>query len=221
MRYRRSFQARSGFTLIELMVVVAVVAVVLMMAAPSFRDMVIKQRLVGTANQFMTDVQFARTEAASRQAPTRIRFKTVSGGMTCYIVHTCSPSAAAVCTCDCSAAPGSRCNAGDKELRTVQLDRNEGVALFPVEYDGNTATTADIAFDPATGQFTANFPPIGTIFSPKAGGDLWVKIGKVGSTSGPSIRTEVNATGRPLSCAQGGGSFSAMSACLAYVPTPP
>jgi prepilin-type N-terminal cleavage/methylation domain-containing protein len=204
---------RRGFTLVELMVVVAVVAVVLMMAAPSFRDLIFKQRLMGTADQFMTDVQFARTEAASRQGPTRLRFKTVSGGMTCYIVHVCSPTATTVCECDCSAAAGSRCTDPAHEIRTVQLDRNEGVALFPVKNDGNSPITADLVFDPATGGVTSYFPPILFGPGPPPGGDLWVKVGKVDSTSGPSIRTMVNRTGRPRACAQGGGSYSGMGAC--------
>jgi len=202
---------RRGFTLIELMVVVAVVAVVLMMAAPAFRDMIVKQRLQGTADQFMTDVQFARTEAASRQTTTRLRFKTVTG-MTCYIVHTCSPSATAACSCDCSAAAGSRCsNPEDKEIRTVQLNAAQSIALFPVKNDGNSAVDANIAFDPATGGVTSYFPPLLFGPGPPAGGALWVKIGRIG-TPGASIRTIVNTTGRAQACAQG-GSISGMSAC--------
>lgn len=202
---------RRGFTLIELMVVVAVVAVVLMMAAPAFRDMIIKQRLQGTADQFMTDVQFARTEAASRQTATRLRFKTVPG-MTCYIIHTCNVASASVCTCDCSAAAGSRCNPGDEEIRTVQLSTAQGVALFPVKYNGNTPTEANLAFDPATGGVTFWYPTSLTIFDPPPDGDLWVKVSRAGATPSASIRTVVNATGRPRACAQG-GSVSGMNPC--------
>jgi prepilin-type N-terminal cleavage/methylation domain-containing protein len=202
-----------GFTLIELMVVVAVMAVILMTVAPGFRDTIVKRRIMGTADQFMTDVQFARTEAASRQTTTRLRFKTVSSGMTCYIVHVCSPTATAVCECDCSAAAGSRCADNAHELRTVQLDSAESVALFPVRNDGNTAITADIAFDPATGGVSTYFPVVLFGPQPPAGGELWVKVSKVGTTSGPSIRVMVNTIGRPRSCAQGGGQYSGMGAC--------
>jgi type IV fimbrial biogenesis protein FimT len=211
---------RGGFTLVELMVVVAVVAVVLMMAAPSFRDLIFKQRLMGTADQFMTDVQFARTEAASRQATTHLRFKTVTDGMTCYIVHTCSPASASVCTCDCSAAPGSRCSsADDKELRTVQLARGEGVTLFPVNLTSpanlaaNSAIDAEIAFDPATGSALSAFATSVYYVPPPPQSNVWVKVGKLGATTGPSIRVVINRAGRPQSCAQGGGSYSGMGAC--------
>lgn len=220
MRHRRPLRKWSGFTLIELMVVIAVVAVVLMMAAPAFRDMIIKQRLMGTADQFMTDVQFARTEAASRQSTTRMRFKTVSGGMTCYIVHVCSPTATTVCECDCSAAAGSRCADPAHEVRTVQLDRSEGVVLFPVNLtspanlDANSAIAAEIAFDPATGSALSTFAPAVMYVPPPPSSDLWIKVGKLGATTGPSIRIVVNRAGRPRSCAQGGGSYSGMGACL-------
>ena len=181
------------------------------MAAPAFRDMIVKQRLQGTADQFMTDVQFARTEAASRQTTTRLRFKTVTG-MTCYIIHTCSPSATSPCSCDCSAAAGSRCNSGDEEIRTVQLSSAQGVALFPVKYNGNTPTAANLAFDPATGGVTFWYPPSITIFDPPLTGDLWVKVSRINTTSSASIRTVINATGRPRACAQG-GSVSGMNPC--------
>ena len=204
---------RGGFTLIELIVVLAVVAVVVVISAPSFRDMIVKQRLIGTADQFMTDVQFARTEAASRQATTLLRFKTVSGSMTCYIVHVCSPTATAACTCDCSAAAGGRCADPAHEIRTVQLNRTGGVTLYPVNSDGVSPVEAEMAFDPATGGVLTHFPPLLDGSEPPPGSDLFVRIGKVGSSTGPSIRTSVNKTGRPRSCAQGGGRFSGMSSC--------
>jgi len=219
MKHLFALRQERGFTLIELMVVMAVMAVILMTVAPGFRDTIVKRRIIGTADQFMTDVQFARTEAASRQATTRLRFKTVSGGMTCYIIHICSPTATSACTCDCAAASGSRCTDPSHEIRTVQLDRNEGVALFPVNLtspttaDANVRIDADIAFDPATGGVVTSFPPSLVYTAPPANSNLWVKVGKVGSNTGPSVRVVVNTTGRPRSCAQGGGQYSGMGAC--------
>ncbi len=219
MKHAVSTHKSRGFTLIELMVVVAVMAVILMTVVPGFRDTIVKRRIVGTADQFMTDVQFARTEAASRQTTTRLRFKTVSGGMSCYIIHVC-PAATPDCSCDCSAAAGSRCTADPAhEVRTVQLDRAEGVALFPVNLtspatqDANFPIDANIAFDPATGGVLSTFPISLIYTAPPANSNLWIKVGKVGTTTGPSIRVVVNTTGRPRSCAQGGGQYSGMGAC--------
>jgi type IV fimbrial biogenesis protein FimT len=57
---------RSGFTLIELMVTVAVAAVVLAIAVPSFQDLIRSNRLATQANQLITALSLARGEAIKR-----------------------------------------------------------------------------------------------------------------------------------------------------------
>ncbi|MCR6475482.1 GspH/FimT family pseudopilin [Variovorax sp. ZS18.2.2] len=56
----------SGFTLIELMVIVAIVAVLAAVGAPSFRDMLLNQRLATAAQGFNSALGFARMEAIQR-----------------------------------------------------------------------------------------------------------------------------------------------------------
>lgn len=60
--------AASGFTMIELMVTVAVMAIILALAAPNFRDFIINNRLTAQINDLVADISFARSEAASRGA---------------------------------------------------------------------------------------------------------------------------------------------------------
>jgi type IV fimbrial biogenesis protein FimT len=55
-----------GFTLIELMVVVALVAILVSLAAPSFQDFLIRNRSAAMANDFVGSVLRARNEAVSR-----------------------------------------------------------------------------------------------------------------------------------------------------------
>lgn len=57
-----------GFTLIELMVTVAIVAILAMAAAPSMSDFVIRNRSSATSNEFIGSVLRARNEAASRNS---------------------------------------------------------------------------------------------------------------------------------------------------------
>jgi len=58
----------SGFTLIELIAAVAIVAIMLAVGVPALRDMMINQRVRGAANDFYTDLSYARAEAIKRNA---------------------------------------------------------------------------------------------------------------------------------------------------------
>lgn len=58
----------SGFTMIELMVVVVVIAVLLTVAVPSFESVMNGNRLAGASNELMASLQTARMEAVRRNA---------------------------------------------------------------------------------------------------------------------------------------------------------
>jgi prepilin-type N-terminal cleavage/methylation domain-containing protein len=88
------------FTLIELMVTVAVIASLLMIAAPSFKQLIAQQRLKNINAELVTSLQFARSEALARNTPIYLKFgSSASPPMTCYILYT-SQSAG----CDCKIA---------------------------------------------------------------------------------------------------------------------
>jgi type IV fimbrial biogenesis protein FimT len=57
-----------GFTLIELMVAIMVLAVLLGIAVPSFRDAALGSRLTAYANDLVASAQIARSEAIKRNA---------------------------------------------------------------------------------------------------------------------------------------------------------
>ena len=60
--------SESGFTMIELMVVVIVLAVLLTVAVPSFEAVMNGNRLAGASNELMASLQTARMEAVKRNA---------------------------------------------------------------------------------------------------------------------------------------------------------
>lgn len=62
----------SGFTLLELMVVLAIAAIIFGMAVPSFMQLTIRNRIVSYTNDFIGTVNFARSEAIRRAAPVSI-----------------------------------------------------------------------------------------------------------------------------------------------------
>jgi prepilin-type N-terminal cleavage/methylation domain-containing protein len=61
--------ATRGFSLFELMVVIALAAVILGLGAPSFSEFRRNNRLTGAGNDFLSALLFARTEAIKRQQP--------------------------------------------------------------------------------------------------------------------------------------------------------
>jgi len=55
-----------GFTLIELMITLAVAAILLTVAVPSFQTLIKRNALTARTNNFIADLHFARGEAAKR-----------------------------------------------------------------------------------------------------------------------------------------------------------
>ena len=134
----------AAFTLIELMIVVALIAVILALAAPSFRDMILMQRLRGINAQLVTDLALARSEAISRGVFVGVRSQAVSG-ISCYIINTRTTLDAPLC--DCTAGPGSRCtDPQTTEIRTVQVPTDMMVLLGVP-----TGRPDNFTFDPRTG----------------------------------------------------------------------
>lgn len=58
----------SGFTLIELMVTLVVVAIILLVGVPNFQEFIKSNRLTAQSNGFVSDLHLARSEAIKRSA---------------------------------------------------------------------------------------------------------------------------------------------------------
>ena len=107
-------QGKRGFTLIELMVVIALVSVILTLVAPSFTGMLASRRLEGATNEFVTDLQYARSEAVARNA--NVGLVTGAAG-TCYTIYQEAIPVAG--SCNCANTPA--CTGGPVEIKTVSL----------------------------------------------------------------------------------------------------
>ena len=78
----RSMKIRQyGFTLIEMLIVVAIAAILLALAAPSFREMLVKRSVQAAGETLASDMRFARSEALKRSTQTVVCRST--DGATC------------------------------------------------------------------------------------------------------------------------------------------
>lgn len=88
-----TYRTHTGFTLIEMIATVAVLAVLVTVGIPSFEETIDKRRLTGAAEQLQTDLQYARSEAIKRNGNVFVSF-IASGSNWCYGIST-----ATACTC--------------------------------------------------------------------------------------------------------------------------
>lgn len=83
---RRPLMFSRGFTLIEMMITVAVLAVLLAIAAPSFNSALLGSRLTSHANNLVASANLARSEAIKRNAD--ISLCVSSNGTSCAATGT-------------------------------------------------------------------------------------------------------------------------------------
>jgi type IV fimbrial biogenesis protein FimT len=190
-------RARSaGFTLVELLVVVAVLSILALVAGPSLNDFIRLQRLKAVTAQLTTDLQFARTEAAARNQPVRLSFSD-NASVSCYVLYLGTANA-----CTCTAAPV--CGVGATEIRTVSVRRSSGVRVIVPALPG-VERVRRFGFDPATG----------ALFLPPSDGENpnpdQVTI-DTEIDAQRRYRTQVKLSGRPGVCRPAGSSMEA-AAC--------
>jgi type IV fimbrial biogenesis protein FimT len=186
-----------GFTLVELMMVIALVAVLLALAAPSFYGLILTQRLKSVTAQLETDLQFARSEAAGRNVPVQVRFSR-NASTSCYVVFT---GAEGQCNCtNPPATPVCPATATVKEIRTVEVPTSLGVSVIA------NPTVDEFGFDPATGAI--RLAASDAIIDPAA---PFVIDSAIDSTR--TLRVVVKMSGRPGMCAPAGSTVTGVAAC--------
>jgi type IV fimbrial biogenesis protein FimT len=149
---RRRVTRVRGLSLVELMIAVAIMALIAGLAAPSFSEYIVTQRLRGVHAQLVTDLQFARSEAISKSTFVSVRFQHSTGaaGASCYVIYTRpQPASTDNVNCDCLAPAGTACSAQAtaSEVRTVTVDNSLRVTI---RLDPSLADNK-LTFDPRSG----------------------------------------------------------------------
>lgn len=63
----------AGFSLIELMVVIAITVILLTLAVPSFVELLARHRVQGVANELSADLQYARSLAVANRTDAQVK----------------------------------------------------------------------------------------------------------------------------------------------------
>lgn len=119
-----------GFSVIELMVVVVILAVLLMLAVPSLNGWLATTRIKAKADSALNGLQLARMEALKRNA--RVEFRT--GGDTSWQVCLVSDN----CAAPIHSAPATESGSG-----VTQITTPDGAARVTYSGVGTTASNAD------------------------------------------------------------------------------
>jgi len=80
--------AQHGFTLIELMIVVALLAIISAFALPAFQSFIASNRLTSEANELLSGLNLARSEAVRTQCSARLCRATFASDGTASCVNT-------------------------------------------------------------------------------------------------------------------------------------
>lgn len=189
-----------GFSLVELLVVVALAAVVLAIGVPSYKDYIIVNRLKAVNSQLVADLQFARSEAAARNLPVYWSARG-TGTLSCYTIFTVQPGFEGA-ECNCALGPDLACGSSTlTHIKTVQ-----------VPFSGKVRYTIPgsrmFAFDNVNGGVYYGT----TDFADPTFTDFVVNTIVIGDAS-RTLQTRVSPAGRPTVCSAGAKHISGYTVC--------
>jgi type IV fimbrial biogenesis protein FimT len=188
----------SGFTLIELIIVIVIVAIGVALAVPSFRDTVEKRRLSFSAEQISTLLAFAQSSAVKHNSDVMVNFQyTDTDHVTWCIGATLGTTA---CDCTVTADTTGRCEIEGVARRldhTEVLPNTTYDLLHAMSINGTAVTNNNIVFDPVRGTLVG----LDTVNI-----QLHSHQGSDGTASSRNYHLEVDVlpTGRVSICTKGG-----------------
>lgn len=132
-----------GFTLIELMIVIAIVAILSALAFPNFRTMMLNNRLASATNNLIADLALARAESA-RQGK-RVTLCISSNGTSCSTTGTAWEGGRITFVDETTSGTTGTVDSGERILRITEADA------------GSTITIVASGFTNSAGAGTTNY----------------------------------------------------------------
>ena len=176
-------RAQRGFTIIELMTALVIAGILLSLAIPSFRELLARNRVEGVAGELSTDLQYARSEAVSRNTQVGL----IAGG-NCYTVFVVGTTPATTCT---------NLGTGGVAIKTVTID----------------VAATSLAFTSNGGQAFIQFDPVRGMATDAGGVNDWSGFVNVNTAVGNwQLRTDVTNFGRARACSPS-GTFKGYPSC--------
>lgn len=188
---------QKGFTIIELMITVGILAIVMGYAIPSINDFFDKKRVIAAAEAFYSQLAYARAESVarsnevtvtfSRTSDTSWAFGMVEGSSACTPTET-NPATSGACYLyiESGATTGKQA-AEDYVLKTISSTDYSGANFISHPYGSNTPANS-IIFNPTRGTATG-------------GSDTGIVLR---SNSDFEMRVIVSAVGRVKICSPSG-----------------
>ena len=137
-----------GFTLVELLVTLAVLAIIAALAVPSYQDFVQKRQITSAAEQITSFIGEARSEAIRRNDNVTVTFNRTSA------TNWCLGARLGTAACDCSATP-SDCQmipSPPNNNFPVEVITSDGFNLIELDSASTTAGAgSSMTFEPVRG----------------------------------------------------------------------
>ncbi len=130
-----------GFTLVELMITIALFGILASFAIPSYQNMIENARVRTATGSILTGLQIARAEAITRNTNVQLDFRAGSAWTVCI-----SPVGGGNCPAGTTNIQSRSANEGSSSSVTINNNLKEGPYVFD-NFGGLDSPAAPITFD--------------------------------------------------------------------------
>lgn len=125
-----------GFTMVELMITIVIAAILTAIAVPSFRNIILSNRLTSTANDIVSALNVARMEAIKLNAPVQFCSNSSSANTSDKLGGGCGTAGTAVYMLQNGSTTPTLIRAAVPGLASVTQTQVQLKTINPVRYSG-------------------------------------------------------------------------------------